>query len=160
MRKIFFFFFSIISFIAFGQTVKLKGDYVLVNGNKCMKYSSKGMGEKNTFYNLEDKKIFYIDSQESNRGEHYYKIQFAGSDEIITLQESTINAKKEFITNLIDEGVINSTDCSINLANIKSFKDRYNKDFSSIEATVIINQTQSPAQTPKKGISIGVGVGR
>ncbi|WP_374443526.1 hypothetical protein [Epilithonimonas sp.] len=155
-KKVYSFFVLMISLTVFSQKVKLKGDFVYVNDNKCMKFSSKNMGESNTFSSLEGQKLFYIDAKQNNRNETFYKIQFVGSDDIITLQESSISARKEFITNLIEENVINSTDCTIQLANLKSFKDRYHKDFSDSDTTIIINQTQS-VSAPKKGISIGIG---
>lgn len=157
MKKITVLSFVIFSVVAFAQEVKLKGDFVYVNGNKCLQFKSKNLGQNNTFSSLDGKKLFYIDAQD-NKVEQYYKIQFMGAEEMVTLQENSISPRKEFIVNLIEEGVLNQKNCSVNLANLKNFKERYHKEFRSPDTTVIINETNN--STPRTGINIGVGIRR
>jgi hypothetical protein len=135
MKKTFFASIFIFSSLAFGQDVKLKDGFVLLDKKKCFKYESKGLAEKNTFYSLDGQKVFYIDMH----GNKYHKIQFVGSNDFVTLNQRSMNARKEFIINLIEEGVIDPKDCSIKIDNFKNFKDRYHKDYET-NTTVIINR--------------------
>lgn len=155
MKKILLSSMLIVSCLAFSQEVKMKGEFVSINGNKCMKFKSKNMGGSTTFFSIDGAKVFYIDAGDSNQGENYFKIQFVGSDDIITLTADSFNYRIGFIKNMIEEGVINSN-CQISLANIKSFKDRYHKDYNTTATTVIINN-QSNDTRPRNGVNISLG---
>ncbi|MBB4805623.1 hypothetical protein HNP38_000895 [Chryseobacterium defluvii] len=138
------------------QDIRLKDDHVFIDKNKCMKYTSRELTSFNTFYSLNGDKLFYIDVAENKRGETYFKIQFNGFDDIITAQATAMNFRKGFINNMIEEGVLDPKNCQVNLSNIKTFKDRYNKNFEDTETTVIINNT--PADTrPRNGVNIRIG---
>ncbi|WBX97475.1 hypothetical protein [Chryseobacterium gambrini] len=156
MKKVLFGFGLLVSALAFSQDVKMKDGFVIINKEKCFKYTSKSMSFYNNFYDLNDKKLFYIDGAKTKSDETYFKIQFTGSDEIITLPATAMNFRKGFLENLIEEGVINASNCTINLENIKMFKDRYNKDYNTTETTVIINN-QSNNTTPRNGVNISIG---
>lgn len=156
MKKVLFGCGVIISSIAFGQDVKLKDGFVVINKEKCFKYTSKNMSFYNNFYGLDDKKLFYIDGAKTKSDETYFKIQFTGSDEVITLPANAMNFRRGFLENLIEEGVINASNCNINLENIKMFKDRYNKNYNNTETTVIINN-QSNDTRPRNGVNISIG---
>ncbi len=155
MKKTLFGFGILVSCLAFGQDVKFKDGFVLINKEKCFKYTSKNMSFYNNFYDLNDKKVFYIDGAKTRTDQTYFKIQFTGSDEIITLPANAMNFRKGFLENLIEEGVINASDCTIHPENIKMFKDRYNKDYETSETTVIINN-QSDTR-PRNGVNISIG---
>lgn len=138
------------------QDIKFKDDHVFIDKNKCMKYTSKDMTSHNTFYSLNGDKIFYIDVAENKRGEGYFKIQFTGSDEIITALPTAMNFRKGFIANMIEEGVLDPKNCQVNLSNVKTFKDRYNKNFEDTDTTVIINNAPADSR-PRNGVNIRIG---
>lgn len=159
MKKVFLFILIIASSAVFSQKVKLKGDYVYVDGNKCMKYTSKTMGAFNTFYTLDDKKLFYADAVLDETSDADFKIQFIGSDEIIFAAARSINFRTALIEDLISEDILNKTNCEVDFTKIAAFKARYNIEQKD-NTTVIINQTQTPTPPRRNGIQVGVGFGR
>lgn len=160
MKRVYLFSAFLISFVALSQKIKLKGDFVMVDDNKCMKYVSKNLTSSNTFYNLEDKKIFYLDALTDDSTDAQFKLQFVGSDDIIRLNATSMNFRTGIIKDLINEEVLNSKNCEVNFDKIAEFKSRYHIEPKTVNTTVIVNQNQPAPSTPRRGISVGVGLGR
>lgn len=160
MNKIYLFSAFLISFCAFSQKVKLKGDFVMVDDGKCMKFTSKNLTASNTFYNLDDKKIFYLDALTDDSSDADFKLQFVGSEDVIRLNSTSMNFRAGIIKDLITEEVLNPKTCEVNFDKIAEFKSRYHIEPKPVNTTVIVNQNQTAPAAPRRGISIGVGIGR
>lgn len=157
MKKVLFGISILFSCFVFGQNIKLKDNHVFIDNNKCFRYVSKDLSSTNTFYSLNGEKLFYMDINQNKRGEGFYKIQFTGADEVIKAIAPGMNVKKSFLALMIEEGVINPKDCTINLSNVKSFADRYhNRSFDDSETTILINN-QSNDTRPRNGVNISIG---
>ncbi|RST26838.1 hypothetical protein [Chryseobacterium lacus] len=156
MKKILALSFCVFSVFFFGQNVKLKKDVVYINGKQCMKYSSKELGSSTTFSSLEGKRLFYIDVAKNDPLDRsYYKIQFAGSNDIITTPATGLNYRAAFIKNMISEGVINPANCEVNLAHVTAYGDRYHQDFT-IQNNPVIIINNPPQPTRSGGVNVNI----
>ncbi|KQR94554.1 hypothetical protein ASG01_01325 [Chryseobacterium sp. Leaf180] len=160
MNKIYLLLIVLISFSATCQKIKLKGDYVMVDDTKCMKFTSKNLSSSNTFYNLEDKKMFYLDALTDDSSDAHFKLQFVGSEDVIRLNSTSMNFRAGIIKDLITEEVLNPKNCEVNFEKISEFKSRYHIEPKPVNTTVIVNQNQTAPATPRRGINVGVGFGR
>jgi len=123
MKKVFVILFLLVSFSSFCQKVKFDGGYVLVDGVKVLKHVSKSLGMNNTFSDLNDKKLFFIDEEHpnSNSNSWYLKVYFVEFDIKMTIKSIT---RKGIIKAMLEEGALGK-DGSLNLENVKIFVSRY-----------------------------------
>lgn len=127
MKKVLFGLAIVISCLSFGQKVKLKDDKVFIDGQDCMKHTSKALGTKNSFSSLDGKALFFIDFISTGKGinDGYIKISFIDSDEFVTRE--TGFTKKMIISQLIEMGVIDN--CIFHPEKIKDYVKRYDQKY-------------------------------
>ncbi|WP_284463472.1 hypothetical protein [Chryseobacterium sp.] len=127
MKKILFTLAITFSCFAFGQKVKLKNDKLFIDDKECMKYTSKELGTKNSFFSLDGKPLFFLDVISTGKGidDGYIKISFTDSEEIVTMGVGY--SKKSIVSQLIEMGVIDN--CKINSERIKDYVKRYDQKY-------------------------------